>query len=137
MSHRPDDEGNLPAFTRDIHPLAARDARPDSLGLVRCLRGRSERPGKHDRKGVRIRLAGEIVTVNMMTWPDSTISDCAARRCGALVTSATFFAWRKVGPEAAYEYYVEVIPRGTSQHPVYLALCRQSVRNSVKKYGYY
>ncbi len=43
----------------------------------------------------------------------------------------------KAIPGAGYEYYAEVIPQGTSQHPVYLAICINSVRNSEKKFGYY
>ena len=118
-------------------PLAARDARPDFWGWSDAFAADPERPGKHDRKGVRIRLAGEIVTVNMMTWPDKHDFRLRSEALRSAGNVGDILRMEKVGPEAAYEYYVEVIPRGTSQHPVYLALCRQSVRNSVKKYGYY
>ena len=43
----------------------------------------------------------------------------------------------KVDPASGYEYYVDIIPQETSLHSLYLALCRESVRNSTRKYGYY
>ena len=118
-------------------PLAARDAQPDFWGWSGAFAADPERPGKRDRKGVRIRLAGEIVAVNMMTWPDRHDFRLRSEALRSAGNVGDILRMEKVGPEAAYEYYVEVIPRGTSQHPVYLALCRQSVRNSMKEYGYY
>ena len=43
----------------------------------------------------------------------------------------------KAGPAAGHDYDVEVIPRGTNEHAVHLLLCRHTVRNSEKRYGYY
>ena len=39
--------------------------------------------------------------------------------------------------KAGFDYYVEVIPQGTSLFSQYAALCAQPVRNSKKKFGYY
>ena len=39
--------------------------------------------------------------------------------------------------ESNFEYYVEIIPKGTTQFSLYQALCTVPVRNSKKHYGYY
>ena len=118
-------------------PLAARDADPDFWGWPGGFTSDPRRAGKFDRRGVRVRLGGEVVFVNMMTWPDKhdfRLRSEALRSAGRV---GDLLRMEKVEPGAGYEYYVEVIPQGTSHHPVYLALCRQSVRNSRKRYGYY
>ena len=95
-------------------------------------------PGKLDRHGVRMRLASEVINVNMMTWPakhDFRLRSESLRSAGNI--GDILRLERAVDPNADYEYYAEVIPQGTTQHPVYLALCRNSVRNSQKRYGYY
>ena len=119
-------------------PLAARNADASFWnwpgGFVEDLRRR----GKFDRRDVRMRLANEIINVNMMTWPDRhdfrlrSESLRSAGNVGDILRME-----RALDPNADYEYYVEVIPHGTTQHPVYLALCSNPVRNSQKKYGYY
>ena len=43
----------------------------------------------------------------------------------------------KVDPAAGHDYEIEVISQETNRHAEHLALCRHSVRNSEKKYGYY
>ena len=94
--------------------------------------------GKFDRRGVRMRLANEIINVNMMTWParhDFRLRSESLRSAGNI--GDILRMERALDPNADYEYYVEVIPHGTTQHPVYLALCSNPVRNSQKRYGYY
>ena len=84
-----------------------------------------------------MRLGGKIVTVNMMTWPDKhdfRLRSEALRSAGNI---GDILRMEKVYPARDFEYYAEIIPQETSQHPVYLALCRQAVRNSKKTYGYY
>ena len=39
--------------------------------------------------------------------------------------------------KGGFDYYVEIIPAGTSLFDQYAAICTQSVRNSKKKFGYY
>jgi len=36
-----------------------------------------------------------------------------------------------------YDYYVEIIPKGTSQFAKFDALCTERVKNSLKRFGYY
>ena len=119
-------------------PLAARDADaafwkwPD--GFVED----PNTPGKLDRRGVKVRMAGETINVNMMTWParhDFRLRSEALRSAGNV--GDILRIERAVDPNADYEYYVEVIPLGTTQHPVYLRLCDNTVRNSRKRFGYY
>ena len=119
-------------------PLAARDA---DAGFWKWPDGFVEdprRPAKLDRHSVRMRLANEVIDVNMMTWPakrDFRLRSESLRSAGNI--GDILRLERAVDPNADYEYYAEVIPQGTTQHPVYLALCRNSVRNSQKRYGYY
>ena len=118
-------------------PLAARDANPSFWGWPGDFVPDQGRRGKLNRQGVRMRLGGTTVGVNMMYWPDKhdlRLRSEALRSAGNI---GDILRMEKVSPAAGYEYYVEMVPQGTSQHAVYLALCRQAVRNSKKKYGYY
>lgn len=118
-------------------PLAARDANPEFWGWPEGFVPDPEKPGKRDRHGVPMRLGGEIISVNMMTWPDKhdfRLRSEALRSAGNI---GDILRMEKANPGAGYEYYAEVIPKETTQHPVYLALCRHSVRNSQKTFGYY
>ena len=118
-------------------PLVARDANPDFWGWPKAFVADPHPPGKRDRSGVRIRLAGKVETVNMMTWPakhDFRLRCAALRSAGSI---GDILRMERTDPSAGYDYYVDVIPTGTSHHFMHLTLCRHSVRNSRKKYGYY
>lgn len=119
-------------------PLAARNA---DAGFWNWPDGFVEdqmKPDKLDRRGVKMRLAGEVISVNMMTWPDRhdfRLRSESLRSAGNV--GDILRLERAADPNADYEYYAEVIPEGTTLYPVYLTLCRNAVRNSQKKYGYY
>lgn len=118
-------------------PLAARDAEPDFWNWPGGFTPDPRRSYKFDRHAVRMRLDGEIVSVNMMIWPvkrDFRLRSESLRSAG---DAGDVLRMEKVDPTAGYEYDAEVIPPGTSRHLAYLARCRQSVRNSRKKDGYY
>ena len=118
-------------------PLAARDAEPEFWNWPGGFAPDPRRPYKLDRQGVRVRLGGGIVSVNMMTWPvkhDFRLRSEALRSAGGV---GDILRMEKVDPAAGHEYEVEVISQETNRHAEYLALCRHSVRNSEKKYGYY
>ena len=118
-------------------PLSARNANPRFWGWPDGFTPDPQRHDKLDRVGVRMRLGTEIVNVTMMTWPDKhdfRLRNEALRSAGEI---GDILRMEKVDPAVGFEYYVEVIPRGTSQYPVYHALCREPVRNSKKTYGYY
>lgn len=118
-------------------PLSARDAVPDFWDWPSGFTSDPERPDKRDRSGVRMRLSTDIVSVNMMTWPvkhDFRLRSEALRSAGNV---GDILHLEKVDPTIGFEYFVEVIPKGTSQYSSYLAQCSQSVRSSQKMYGYY
>lgn len=51
-------------------PLSARDANPDFWQWPDAFISDPSKPGKLDRPNVRMRLGGQIISVNLMTWPD-------------------------------------------------------------------
>lgn len=118
-------------------PLAARDAFPEFWDWPGLFVEDAKLSGKYDRQGVKIRIGGEMVMVNMMTWPikhDFRLRSEALRSAGAI---GDILRLEKPTPGTSFEYYVEIIPQGTSDYESYLALCVNQVRNSVKRWGYY
>ena len=118
-------------------PLAARDANPDFWGWPDAFVNDPGRPGKRDRRDVRMRLGDDVILVNMMTWPDRhdfRLRSEALRSAGRV---GDILRMEKAERAADHDYHVEVIRRGTGQHAEYLAICQYSVRNSEKRYGYY
>lgn len=118
-------------------PLAARDAFPDFWSWPTLFVEDAVRPGKHDRSDVRMRIGGELVLVNMMTWPvkhDFRLRSEALRSAGQV---GDILRIEKPSAEAAFDYYVQIIPPGTSDYKDYLNLCSHPVRNSQKRWGYY
>ena len=96
------------------------------------------RQGKMDRFNVRIRISGQIATANIMYWPvkrDFRIRSAQIRDAGEV--GDILRIERAASNESAFDYYVEIIPKGTTLYPIYLALCVNSVRNSSKRFGYY
>jgi hypothetical protein len=96
------------------------------------------RVGKFDRHGVKIRLGGEIIRVNMMTWPvksDFRLRSEALRSAGQV---GDLFRIERMRPGRDYEYYVEIIPQGTSDYDEYLAFCVNKTKGrSERVWGYY
>ena len=96
-----------------------------------------DKPGKRDRRGVRMRLGGDVIFVNMMTWPDRHDFRLRSEKLRSAGRAGDLLRIEKTGPDAGHEYAAEVIRQGTSRHAVHLARCRQVVPNSEKRYGYY
>ncbi len=118
-------------------PLSARSAAPDFWAWPVRFTSDPNRPEKRDRRGVQMRLGTNIISVNMMTWPDK--SDFRLR-CEALRSAGNIgdiLHLEKVDPSIGFEYFVEIIPQGTSHYPNYYAYCTKPVRNSKKRFGYY
>jgi HKD family nuclease len=118
-------------------PLAARDVFPEFWGWPMLFTDDEGRPGKYDRQAVKMRIGGELVTVNMMTWPvkhDFRLRSEALRSAGAI---GDILRLEKPIKGTSFDYYVEIIPQGTSDYESYLALCVNAVRNSEKRWGYY
>ena len=118
-------------------PLSARDANPGFWKWPDAFTRDPNRPDKLDRSNVRMSLGGQIISVNMMTWPekrDFRLRSEALRSAGNI---GDIMRMERVNTENNFEYYVEIIPKGTTQFSLYLALCTVPVRNSKKYYGYY
>ena len=118
-------------------PLAARNANPEFWGWPTGFREDHSKSGKFDRTAVPMRLGGELIHVNMMTWPDK--HDFRLRNESLRTTGhvGDILRMEKVDPSLEFEYYVELIPRGTDQYLVCMPRCNQLVRNSRKRFGYY
>ena len=73
----------------------------------------------------------------MMTWPDRRdfrLRSGPLRSAGEI---GDILRIEKVAPGLRFDYYVEIIPRGTIAHDHHLPLCTDTVRNSKKRYGYF
>ncbi len=93
--------------------------------------------GKMDRTNVRIRLGGTNTTMNMWYNPDKRDLRLRSEELRSSGSIGDILRIEKVSG-AGYDYYIEIVPTGTTQHPVYLAKCVESVRApSKKKFGYY
>ena len=119
-------------------PLSARNANPDFWKWPHAFIPDPSKQGKRDRSNVRMSLGGQIISVNMMTWPDKhdfRLRNETLRSAGSI---GDIMRMEKVDDLACgFEYYVEIIPEGTTQFSVYRALCTEPVPNSGRYYGYY
>ena len=118
-------------------PLMARNANPEFWGWPESFQEDELKPGKFDRKEVRMYLGGQIVQVNMMTWPDKhdfRLRSEALRSAGAI---GDLLRMERPSTSGDYDYYVTIIPQGTPEHDDFLELCTQTTRNSERKWGYY
>lgn len=118
-------------------PLAARNVAPGFWGWPDAFVEDPTKPGKMDRRGVRMRIGGDETTVNMMTWPDKhdfRLRSEALRSAGRI---GDILRIERVDGEDDFDYYVEIVPRGTSDYERRLAQCTEVVRNSSKRFGYY
>jgi HKD family nuclease len=118
-------------------PLSARDVDPIFWGWPDKFTEDPTKPGKFDRQGVRIRIGAEICSVNMMTWPDKhdfRLRSEALRSAGNI---DDILRIERVDSAIGFDYFAVVIPPGASEFGIYQALCKNTVRNSKKRYGYY
>ena len=93
--------------------------------------------GKMDRPGVRMRLGPTVLTVNWWYNPDKRdyrMRNEALRSAGNI---GDILRIESASGEDGFDYYVEIIPKGTSQFEKFAAICTERVRNSLKKWGYY
>ena len=118
-------------------PLAARNAHPRFWAWPGAFRPDPEKPGKYDRRGVRIRLGDEVVDVTMMTWPDRHDFRLRSEPLRSAGNIGDILRLSKTDPSRGYDYEAEIIHQGTDRYSRLLEKCREAVRNSEKKYGYY
>jgi HKD family nuclease len=119
-------------------PLTARNMFPEFWCWPDSFVEDQRRENKFDRRDVKMRLGGEIINVNMMTWPvkhDFRLRSEALRSAGQI---GDIFRIECMEPGGDYEYYVEIIPQGTSGYNEYLARCTNKTSGGSKRvWGYY
>jgi len=118
-------------------PLSARNHDPMFWGWQDLFISDPGNPNKMDRSGVPMRIGGQIVSVNMMTWPakhDFRLRSAELRRAGNI---NDILKLERSDGTSGFSYYVEIIPAGSSDYIRYLAMCNNPVRNSQKRWGYY
>ncbi len=119
-------------------PLAARDYFSEFWGWPNEFTEDPERPGKFDRMNVKMRIGGETVNVNMMTWPikhDFRLRSETLRSAGDI--GDILRIEKTAAEDQGFSYYVEIVPQGTSVYQDYLKLCINKTRNSARVWGYY
>jgi len=117
-------------------PLRARNANTDFWGWPSEFAEDTARPGKFDRFGVKMRLGGETINVNMMTWPvkhDFRLRSETLRSAGEI---DDIIRIEKSDGSYGFDYYVEIIPKGTVHHDHYLGFCTNRTPNSQRRWGY-
>lgn len=118
-------------------PLKARNADPEFWGWDDEFKEDPDRTDKFDRVGVRMRIGGAVVSVNMMTWPvkhDFRLRSEALRSAGDI---GDLIKIEKIEGAGSFDYYVEIIPMGASDYATYLGVCTNKTPNSERKWGYY
>jgi hypothetical protein len=115
-------------------PLSARDAAPSFWGWPDLF---EETPTTYNREGIRVRHGSEIITVTLMGWKLKRDLRLRSERIRSAGQIGDLLRIEKVDGASGYDYYVEIVPQGTTQYPVYRGRCVTPVRNSEKLYGYY
>lgn len=118
-------------------PLSARDYDPEFWGWSGDFITNPKKPGKMDRRGVKMRVGINTVDVNMMTWPDKHDFGLRSEALRSAGNVGDILRIERTDGQGGFAYYVEIIPQGTLQYSQFLALCVNSVRNSKKRWGYY
>jgi HKD family nuclease len=118
-------------------PLVARDFDPDFWGWDAQFTEDAGKPRKFDRPGVRMRMGTETIDVNMMTWPDKHDFRLRSEPLRSAGSPGDILRIERTHNERGFEYYVEVIPHGTTMYDTFLGLCTNKVRNSDRLWGYY
>jgi HKD family nuclease len=118
-------------------PLTARNQHPEFWGWQSQFSEDPSKPGKFDRWNVPVRIGGEVVNVNMMTWPDKHDFRLRSETLRSAGQEGDIIRIERVDQDLGFAYYVEIIPRGTSEYEDYLAMCVNPTPNSDKKWGYY
>lgn len=118
-------------------PLAARNHAPAFWGWQDQFVEDPAKPGKFDRTGVLMRIGANIISVNMMTWPDKSDFRLRSEAIRSAGNIGDILRLERAGGIGGFSYYVEIIPAGTADYDRYLEYCVNTVRNSQKLWGYY
>jgi len=117
-------------------PLAARNYNPSFWGWPDKFQEDPKKIGKYDRRNVPMELAGQIILVNMMTWPakhDFRLRSEALRSAGNIgdILKIEIISNKKIF------YRASVISRRSPDYGKHLRLCSHSTPNSKKRWGYF
>ncbi len=117
-------------------PLAARDADTDFWEWDHAYTPDPGHAGKRDRV-VTLRIGADLVEATFYNWPDKHDFRIRTESLRAGATVGDILRLEKSAPNSGFDYYAEIVPQGTVMFPTYLSLCTNTVRNSVKLWGYY
>jgi hypothetical protein len=84
-----------------------------------------------------MRIGGSIAEVNMMTWPDKHDFRLRSEILRSAGSVGDILRLERAEAGSHLDYYVEIVPKGTSEYVRRQAQCDRPVRNSNKRYGYY
>jgi HKD family nuclease len=124
-------------------PLVCRDHDPKFWGWPSLFvedasyvgRRDAQGRGKMDRANVRIRIGEKIV--NAVFWYNPNKKDVRIRsedlRSAGKVGDILYM---KTSGDPGFDYHIEVISQGTPHHQKYSAMCKNIVRNSLKRWVY-
>lgn len=118
-------------------PLAARNADTYFWGWDDEFTEDTNKAGKYDRAGVNMHLGGQVISVNMMTWPDKHDFRLRSEALRSAGTVGDLIKIEKTDGSAGFDYAVEIIPPGTIDYNHYEKYCTNKTRNSDRMWGYY
>ncbi len=118
-------------------PLAARSADPAFWGWDTLFTADHSRPGKFDRKGVKIWFNGRVIEVNMMTWPIKHDFRIRSEELRSSLAVNDILKLEKAAPGSLYDYAAEVVKPGRPEYLRSERMCVNKVRNSGKTWGYF
>ena len=117
-------------------PLAARDAHPSFWDWPHGFSLDPKTPKKQDRTAM-VRFGGANIAVKMMTWPPKHDFRLRSEVLRSAANVGDILRIEKAKPELGFDYYIEIVPKGTAPHTEHLLFCTGVVRNSKKRFGYY
>ncbi len=118
-------------------PLAARNHNTSFWGWDSMFVEDTNKPGKFDRQGVKMRIGSSIVAVNMMTWPDKSDFRLRSEALRSAGNIGDILQIQATPTHPDYDYDVKIISSGTKRHSLLSKRCNEPVRNSKKQWGYY
>lgn len=117
-------------------PLAARNADPEFWGWPNQFTADPAKLGKMDRSGVKMRIGVCVYNVNMMTWPDKHDFRLRSEHLRSTGEAGDILYIERSDDQSGFDYYVEIVKKGSVRYENYLLRCANSVKNSKKVWGY-
>jgi len=118
-------------------PLGARDLHPEFWQWPDGFTEDPTHPEKRDRWNVPVSIGGQIVQVNMMTWPDKHDFRLRSEALRSAGQEGDIMKIERVEGRPDVEYHVEIVPRGSRAHEELSRVCMNATPNSRRVWGYY